>query len=254
MSIDRFSLQGQVALVTGGKRGIGKAIALAFAEAGADVAICSRGIEDGELRGVAEDIQKLGRRSLAVQADISSRADVDNMVQKVIDEFARIDILVNNAGHYLRVPLLEVSEEDFDRIINTHLKGYHYCCQVVGKKMVARKKGNIINIASTLAHNPRPMVGAYAMAKAAVLAMNRVLAMELGSHNIRVNTISPSMIRTKIHEGWRTEEDFEKAVTQIPLGRLSRPDEIAGVAVFLASDAASFISGQDIVVDGARFG
>ncbi|MBI2287815.1 MAG: SDR family oxidoreductase, partial [Chloroflexi bacterium] len=184
MSVAKFSLQGKVALVTGGKSGIGRAIALGMAEAGADVAICSRVLEDGELTGVAEEIQRLGRRSLAARADISRRADVNNLVQAVINEFGSIDILVNNAGNYLRKPFLETSEEDWDSIINTHLKGYYYCCQAVGKIMVTRKKGNIINIASTLAHDPRPMVSAYAAAKSGILAMTRVMAMELAPYNI----------------------------------------------------------------------
>jgi len=129
MSISGFSLEGKVSIVTGGKRGIGKAIALAFAEAGADVVVCSRRIEDGGLLAVADQIQRLGRRSLAIQADISKKTDIENLVQKVIDEFGGIDILVNNAAVILRKPLLEHSEADWDMVINTDLKGYYLCSQ-----------------------------------------------------------------------------------------------------------------------------
>ena len=253
MGIAEFSLQGKVAIVTGGKRGIGRAIALALAEAGADVAVCSRGLEGGELRDVAGEIEKLGRRSLAVQADITCKSDVDNLVQRVVDEFGHIDILVNNAGNYIRAPLLETREDDWDAIIDTHLKGYLFCCQAVGNKMVAQKKGSIVNIASALTVRPAPGRGAYSIAKAGVIMLTRVLALELGSHNIRVNAISPGMTRTKLVESWFSEEAFKQIETEIPLGRLARPEDITGAAVFLASDASSYVTGQTIVVDGGRF-
>ena len=133
MGIAEFGLQGKIAIVTGGKSGIGRAIALALAEAGADVAVCGRVLEDGELQAVADEIKRLGRRSLAVRADISRRTDVDNLVQRVISEFDGIDILVNNAGNYFMASLLETPEDDWDRIIDTHLKGYYFCCQAAGK-------------------------------------------------------------------------------------------------------------------------
>ncbi|MDZ4231088.1 MAG: SDR family oxidoreductase, partial [Dehalococcoidales bacterium] len=208
MSIVDFSLAGRVALVTGGKSGIGRAISLAMAEAGADVAICSRTLADGELVGVADEIRGKGRRALAVRANISSSTDVADLVAAVMKEFGRIDIMVNNAGNYLRIPLLEMSEEDWDSIINTHLKGCYFCCQAAGKIMVAQKKGNIINIASTLGHDPRPMVGAYAAAKSGILAMTRVLAMELAPYNVRVNAISPSLVKTRLTERVRNDDDF----------------------------------------------
>ncbi|MBA7655931.1 3-oxoacyl-[acyl-carrier-protein] reductase FabG [subsurface metagenome] len=148
MSIPSFSLEGKVAIVTGGRRGIGKAIALAFAEAGADVAVCDLVVEDGELEAVAEEIRRLGRRSLAVQADITRKTDVDNLVKGVAEGLGAIDILVNNAAIISWVPLLETPEDDWDRIIDTDLKGYYLCSQAVGKGMVERKKGNIISIAS----------------------------------------------------------------------------------------------------------
>ena len=251
MGINRFSLEGKVAIVTGGKRGIGRAIALAFAEAGADVVVCSRAIEDGELEVVAEEIQKLGRRSLAVQADISRKADVDNLVQKTIDEFDGIDILVNNAAVYKQAPLLELREEDWDETIDIDLKGYYFCCQAVGKRMVERKKGNIINIASVSAVKAEKEDGAYSIAKTGVVMLTRVLALELASYNIRVNAIAPGWVKTIMTEPWLNDLNFLRRVeAETPLGRIAEPDEMSGAALFLASNASSYITGQTIIVDG----
>lgn len=246
------SLRGKVAIVTGGSRGIGQAIALALAEAGADVAVCSRELESGELASVANQIENLGRRSLAVRADISSKPDVESLVQAVADKFGHIDILVNNAGNYLRAPLLEISEADWNAIMDTHLKGYMFCCQAVGNRMVAQKRGSIINIASALTVRPAAGRGAYSIAKAGVVMLTRILALELGSQNVRVNTISPGMTRTKLIESWFSEEAFRQIETEIPLGRLAIPEDITGAAVFLASDSSAYITGQTIVADGGR--
>ena len=252
MGIPSFSLEGKVAIVTGGKRGIGKAIALAFAEAGADVAVCSRVIKDGELQAVANEIQGLGRRSLAVQADITRKTDVDNLVQRVVDEFTAIDILVNNAGiYFVDPPLLDVPEGDWDKIINVNLKGHYLCSQAVGKRMVDRKAGNIINIASELAIKPSSEAGVYCIAKAGVVMLTRVLAKELASYNIRVNAIAPGAARTKILEYLLSDpEALKQCEAQIPLGRIAEPGDIIGTALFLASEASSYITGHTILVDG----
>jgi len=252
MGIPSFSLEGKVAIVTGGKRGIGKAIALAFAEAGADVAVCSRVIKDGELQAVANEIQGLGRRSLAVQADITRKTDVDNLVQRVVDEFTAIDILVNNAGiYFVDPPLLDVPEGDWDKIINVNLKGHYLCSQAVGKRMVDRKAGNIINIASELAIKPISEAGVYCIAKAGVVMLTRVLAKELASYNIRVNAIAPGAARTKILEYLLSDpEALKQCEAQIPLGRIAEPGDIIGTALFLASEASSYITGHTILVDG----
>tara|TARA_Y100000294_G_scaffold163858_1_gene170120 strand:- start:910 stop:1680 length:771 start_codon:yes stop_codon:yes gene_type:complete len=252
MGIPSFSLEGKVAIVTGGKRGIGKAIALAFAEAGADVAVCSRVIKDGELQAVANEIQGLGRRSLAVQADITRKTDVDNLVQRVVDEFTAIDILVNNAGiYFVDPPLLDVPEGDWDKIINVNLKGHYLCSQAVGKRMVDRKAGNIINIASELAIKPSSEAGVYCIAKAGVVMLTRVLAKELASYNIRVNAIAPGAARTKMLEYLLSDsEALKQYEAQIPLGRIAEPGDIIGTALFLASEASSYITGHTILVDG----
>ena len=251
MGVSTLPLQGKVAIVTGSRRGIGKSIALALAEAGADIAVCDRVIEDGELKAVAEEIQQLGRRSLAVQADITQKAEVARLAQRVMDEFGVIDILVNNAAMNVMAPLLELREDGWDRVIDTDLKGYYLCCQAVGKRMVDQKRGNIINIASTAAIKAAPQMGAYCIAKAGVVMLTRVLALELAKYNIRVNAIAPYMVKTKFSQPlWSDPETLKQLESEIPLGRLAEPGDIVGSALFLASDASSYITGHTIIVDG----
>ena len=246
-----FHLPGKVAVVTGGRRGIGKAIALALAEAGADIATCDRVIDNGELETVAEEVRRLGRRSLAVQADITNKADVDNFVQKVTSEFGTIDILVNNVAMNIRATLLELREDGWDKVINTDLKGYYLCSQAVGQKMVAQKGGNIINIASVAAMKAEPGMGAYCIAKAGVVMLTRVLALELAPYNIRVNAIAPYIVKTKFSQPLWSEPEAQKQIeSEIPLGRLAEPSDIVGSVLFLASDASAYITGHTLVVDG----
>jgi len=251
MGMSSFSLPGKVVIITGGRRGIGKAIALAMAEAGADIAICDRVIEDGELNAVAEEVKRLGRRSLAVQADITHKADVDALVQRVMDEFGAVDILVNNVAMNIRALLLELSEDGWDRVIDTDLKGYYLCSQAVGKRMVDQKQGNIINIASIAAIKAAPEMGAYCIAKAGVVMLTRVLAVELAKYNIRVNAIAPYMVKTKFSQPlWSDPGTLKELESEIPLGRLAETSDIIGAVLFLASDASSYITGHTIIVDG----
>jgi len=254
MSKPNFSLEGKVAIVTGAKRGIGKEIALTFAEAGADVAVCTRVVEDGRLDVVAKEIQKLGRRSLAIQVDISQKADVDKMVQKVMNELGVIDILVNNAAIIIRAKLLEHCEDDWDKIMNTDLKGYYLCSRAVAQRMVEiGKGGNIINVASLSGMKASPNQAAYCIAKAGVVMLTRVLAMELASDKIRVNDIAPGAVKTELNESlWKDPKTLEwmEEEAGIPLGYAAQPSDIAGAALFLASDASSYITGTTIVVDG----
>lgn len=258
MSIPTFSLKGKTAIVTGAKYAIGRAIALAFAEAGADVAVCTRVFKDAahDLGAVAEEIQRLGRRSLAVQTDICKKTDVDNMVQRVMNEFGRIDILVNNASvMVVKESALDHSEDDWDRVIDTDLKGYYLCCQAVGKKMIERKAGTIINMASTSGMRPPhppptapiglPMGTApYSIAKAGGIMLTKILAKELASYNIRVNCIAPGPVKTEMTPPNLLQE------WRMPLGRWAEPSDFVGPALFLASDASSYITGHTIIVDG----
>lgn len=247
----KFSLEGKVALVTGGKKGLGKAMALGFAEAGADVAVCSRGIAGGELEAVAKEIRQLGRRSLAIQADVASKSDVERMVDKVVTEFGTIDILVNNAGQYIEKPTMELSEKNWDDVHATHLKGSLFCAQAVGKVMVKQKRGNIINVSSVVGIRPLPSPGGYDVAKAGLIMFTASLAIELAPHNIRVNAIAPGFMRTtqnvRIYGNPDVLKRYESAIA---LGRMGAPEEIATTAIFLASDASSYMTGSTIIIDG----
>ena len=251
METFNLSLEGKVAAVTGGKRGIGRAIALTFAEAGADVAVCSRVVSGGELDAVAGEIKKRGRRSLAVKADVSGKADVANLVQKVEAELGDIDILVNNAGVLTISPLVNLPENEWDRVFDTNLKGCYLCCQAVAKGMIKRKKGNIINIASPDGFNPIPYQVAYNCSKAGVSMLTSILAFELARYNIRVNAVAPGWTRTKMTEYLElSPSDKAAALADIAMGRIAEPQEIANVALFLASDLASYATGATWRVDG----
>ncbi len=252
MSIPSFSLEGKVAIVTGGKGEIGKAIALAFAEAGADVAVCTRVVEGGELAAVAEEIQRLGRRSLAVQTDVTRKSEVDNLVKRVMDELGAIDILVNNAGIRSGVrSVLETTEDEWHKIFDVNLKGCFLCSQAAAKTMIEQKRGNIINITSVAGLRGFAGRGAYNMTKAGMIMLTRNLARDLGRHNIRVNAIAPATVKTEMSRHiWGVPQTLKKAEASYPLGRLAEVSDIVGPALFLASDASSYISGHTISVDG----
>jgi NAD(P)-dependent dehydrogenase (short-subunit alcohol dehydrogenase family) len=251
MGIPNFSLLGEVAIVTGGKRGIGREIALALAGAGADVAVCTRVVEDGGLEAVVEEIKKLGRRSLGIQADTSRKADVDRMVQRVMDQFGHIDILVNNAGALIKAGFLEMSEDVWDKHMEVNLKGYYLFSQAVAKRMVERRKGCIINIASDLAFKAAPGMSAYCVSKAGIVMLTRALAQELGPYGIRVNAIAPGMIRTELSRPNWSDPAFLKFMETItPLGRIGELSEIVGPALLLASSASSYISGSTVLING----
>jgi NAD(P)-dependent dehydrogenase (short-subunit alcohol dehydrogenase family) len=253
MSVPNLSLAGEVAIITGGRRGIGEAIALAFAQAGADVAVCDIVTDDGQLMSVAEKIHKMGRRSLAIQADTSKRSDVEKMVERVLQEFGTIDILLNNAGTAAPGPLLELPDEAWDRVMNVNLKGYYLCAQTVGKRMVERKKGVIICIASQFAFKAAPGMGVYCVSKAGVVMLARVLARELGSDGIRVNAIAPGLVKTDLSRNdWMNPDIRTQREAATPLRRLAETGDLVGTALFLASDASAYVTGHTIVVDGGE--
>ena len=265
MSIPSFSLEGKVAIVTGAKSAIGKAIALAYAEAGADVAMCNRRLEVapskdpnrtyGSLPDVAEEIRKIGRRSLAMRCDISVKADVDNFVQKVAEEFGTIDILVNNAAIPMRVDFLDLTEEQWDRCFDVDMKGIFLMSQAVCKIMVAqKKKGSIINISAISGVMSNPYVTAYCAAKAAVIHWTKSVAVEMGHAGIRFNVISASHTWSPMIEGQLLQEErLKNIIATHPLGWISEPKDLVGTALFLASDECSgWITGHNMIVDGGR--
>ncbi|MBI4285178.1 MAG: SDR family oxidoreductase [Chloroflexi bacterium] len=246
------SLRDKKVVVTGARSGIGRAIALAFAGAGADVAIGYKRAADSKVDEVTRKIRDLGRRALAVQVDISKRADVEDLVNRVEREFGRIDVMVNNAAVFLLGGLLEFSQEDWDTTIGTILTGCYLCCQTVGKKMVAQGGGgNIINIVSRWAMSPSPEASAYCIAKVGVITLTNVLAQELAKYKIRVNAIAPGNTRTDMIAYIVNDPVLLKQEeARIPLGRIAEPEDIADTALFLASDASRHITGSVITVAG----
>ena len=249
MGLSAFSLGGKVAIITGGGTGIGRSTALLFAEAGADVVVGGRTLV--VLEKVAEEVRTLGKRSLAMPVDITKKADIDSLVQKVMGEFGAIDILVNNAGQFLGEQLIDTPEKHWDQIMDIDLKGHYLCSQTVAKIMMKQKSGKIINVASDLGIRVSQTGGAYCIAKAGVFMLTKVLAKELAPYNIRVNTILPGLIRTPMSEGtWTNPERLKWWENATLLGRIGEPDEIANAALFLASDASSYITGHTIFVEG----
>ena len=251
MSNPNSSLSGEVAIVTGARRGIGKTIALAFAGAGADVAVCDLVADDGQLEAVAAEIEKLGRRSMAIQVDTTRRAEVETMAQHVVDRLGPIGILMNNAGILIRSSILDLAEEDWDRLMTVDLKSYYLCAQAVGRRMVEEKRGRIINTASQFAFRVVPGMGPYAIAKAGVVMLTRALAQELGSRGIRVNAIAPGMVKTDFSkDAWINPDYVKQYSAQMPLGRMGETTDLVGAALFLASDASAYVTGHTIVIDG----
>ena len=247
--MEGFSLEGKVALVTGGGRGLGRGIALALAEAGADVAIASRTRSD--LEAVAGEIEAKGRRARVVVGDVSAPREAHRLVEEAADWRGRLDVLVNAAGVNKRIPSLEVREEDWDWILGVNLKGTFFVCQAAGEVMVNQGKGSIINIASLLSAVGIPTLAPYAASKTGVVGLTRVLAAEWGPHGVRVNAIAPGYFRTKMTEGLFSDPKWvERLKRQVPLSREGFPEDLGGAAVFLASEASRYITGQVIYVDG----
>jgi NAD(P)-dependent dehydrogenase (short-subunit alcohol dehydrogenase family) len=250
MSLPNLSLKDKVAIITGSSKGIGREIALVFAEAGADVVVSSRGL-DSSLEEVADEIRQLGRHPVVVAADIRKKPDVDKLVQTAVDKFGVIDILVNNAGVLFTAPFIEHSEEDWDQVMDTNLKGIYLCSQTVGRKMIEQQRGNIINLASMRGISASQDRAAYCVSKAGVIMLTRVMALEFARFNIRVNAIAPGWIKTKINEFlWSDLNARQQIEAEIPLGYLAEPRDLMGTALFLASEASQYITGQTIVVDG----
>ncbi len=244
-------LKNQVALITGASSGIGYATALAMAREGARVGVNYHKSKAGAEQAV-EEIRNAGGEAEAIQADVTSPADIRAMVDAVRKRWGRIDILVNNAGDLLaRRMLSEVTEEYWDRIMDLNLKSIFFCVKAVWEEMAARKSGNIINMTSIAGRNGGgPGSGVYATAKGAMITYTKSLAKELAPHGVRVNGIAPGVIATPYHERYSPPEIFQKFVATIPLGRAGTAEEVASVVVFLASPAASYIVGETIEVNG----
>ena len=246
---DMFELKGRVALITGGARGIGKACAAALAEMGADVALLD--IHKENLATAVADMEALGVRAISSLCDVTVASEVEDAFSKAVAALGRLDILVNSAGITIWAKAEEMTEEQWDRVIGLDLKGTFLCCQQAARTMIPQKSGSIINIASMsgqIVNIPQCQV-AYNAAKAGVMQLTRSLAVEWAPHNIRVNSLSPGYTATEMtmtvpeyHAGWEA---------LIPMRRMARTDELVGAIVYLASDASTYTTGHDLVIDGA---
>ncbi|AVQ99013.1 beta-ketoacyl-ACP reductase [Oceanobacillus iheyensis] len=241
-------LQGKNALVTGASRGIGREIALELARQGANVAVNFSGNE-AKAQEVVEEIKAIGRNAIKVQADVANETGVKEMVKEVIGEFGTLDILVNNAGVTRDNLLMRMKEEEFDQVINTNLKGVFICTKAVTRQMMKQKSGQIINVSSIVGVSGNPGQANYVAAKAGVIGLTKTTAKELASRNIRVNAVAPGFISTDMTDAL-TEEQQAGMLDMIPLGKLGKPEEVAKVVRFLASEDASYITGQTIHIDG----
>lgn len=242
-------LHGQVALVTASSKGIGKACALALAEAGANIILGLRQVSAA--KGLVTQIQKMGCDVLPVQMDVTKMDEITSGVQTGFKYFKRIDILVNNAGIGAPNPAERVNEKDFDDTLNVNLKGTFFTSQAVGKIMIKQKRGRIINMCSQAGFVALPTESVYCMTKAAIAHLTKCLALEWAPYNITVNAVAPTFIKTPGTRKWLDDEAFRDSVLKrIPLGRVGKPEEVAAPVVFLASPAASLITGETIMVDG----
>ena len=272
MSLSSFSLKGKKALVVGARRNMGKGFALGLAEAGADVAVTDVNIKSGQLQTVADEIQQMGCKSLALKADISSQEEVKKLVDSVVQEFGTIDILMNVAVMYHSKSVVDLDEESWDKLTDVNLKGYWLMIQEVSPIMMKQKSGSIINLTSRggLKAHADKMMGNYAIVKSGIAMMTRQYCRYLGPYNVRVNAIAPSLVEWEEFPGQENlkkktdsqqkadrqvtdEEKFESWLTgpeNLPLGRVATFEEMANAAVFLASDASSYITGTILNVDG----
>jgi len=235
--------------VTGSGRGIGKSTALELAKEGAKVVVSD--IDIKECQNVCNEIKKIGSDAIAVKCDISKKSDVDAMIKKTMQKFQKIDILINNAGVVLMKPFVEMTEKDWDFVLDINLKGVFLCTNAVVKQMIKQKSGKIISVASTAGEVGFMNTSAYCASKAGIINLTRELALELSPHNINVNAIAPGVIATKMTEDMlKDKKTKEVLLASTPLGRVGQPEEIGKAAVFLASDDSNFITGHTLVVDG----
>ena len=249
MTYSPLELTGKVAVVVGGTSGIGRAIAHGLAQAGADIIPTSRRAE--QVDTTAREIEELGRRSLRVTSDVADRASLQIVLDQALEAFGKVDILVNSAGRTKRAPTIDFSDDDWNSIIDTNLTGTLRACQVFGRHMLERESGSIINIASLSTFVALHEVAAYSASKAAVGSLTKSLAVEWSSRGVRVNAIAPGVFRTALNQKLLDEtERGREFLLRTPMKRFGKVEELAGAAVFLASDAASFVTGEILAVDG----
>ncbi|MDD5010966.1 MAG: 2-dehydro-3-deoxy-D-gluconate 5-dehydrogenase KduD [Phycisphaerae bacterium] len=248
MILDKFKLDGKIAIVTGSSRGLGKAMAIGLAEAGADIALVGR----SDMKETQRQIEKLGRKCIAIKADLISKDCVDEIVDTTVKKLGGIDILVNNAGITRRAPCVEFSEKDWDDVMNVNIRTLFFLSQAVAKVFIKQGRGGkIINTASMLSFQGGILISSYTASKSAVAGLTRLMANELAKHNINVNAIAPGYMATDITAPLRKDPVRNKSILErIPAGRWGEPDDLKGMVVFLASEAASYLHGSIVSVDG----
>jgi NAD(P)-dependent dehydrogenase (short-subunit alcohol dehydrogenase family) len=244
----QFSLQGRVAIVTGATEGIGRGLAVGLAEAGADVVVCAR--REDALREIQGEIARTGRRGEACPLDVCRTADIERLRDFTLQRFGKVDILVNAAGFTVTKPAWETTEDEWDRMVDTGFKGLFFCCQIVGGAMRARGYGKIINLSSTFSRSIIKGRSVYGGIKAGVTHLTEALAMEWAPDGIRVNALAPTAVLTPSRASLLQGEVLERILARIPLGRLATPADLTGAAVYLASAASDFVTGQTLFVDG----
>jgi len=252
MILDQFNLAGKVAIVTGASRGLGAGMAIGLAEAGADLVVVA---SSARLQETVDKIKALGRRCLGIQADLIDTRVIPQIIDATLKEYGRIDILVNCAGIIRRAPAIEFSEKDWDDVIQINQKATFFLCQAAAREMVKQKKGKIINIASLLSFQGGIIVPSYTASKSAVAGLTKALANEWAPLGINVNAIAPGYMATEMTEALQKSAERAPAIlARIPAGRWGTPEDMKGLAVFLASDAAEYLQGQVIAVDGGWMG
>ncbi|WP_287155172.1 glucose 1-dehydrogenase [Candidatus Solincola tengchongensis] len=249
---EKFSLQDKVAIITGGSRGIGKAIAEGFAEMGAKVVLASRKAE--ALEEVRRGIQERGGEAHVIPTHMGDLEGIERLVQGTLDRYGTIDILVNNAAtNPVFCSTAEIEEAAWNKIMDVNVKGVFFLTQKVGKVLCDKGSGSVINISSEAGFCPTPFLGVYSISKAAVNMLTKVFAQEWGPKGVRVNAIAPGLVRTHFSQAlWGNEAILQTALASIPLGRIAEPEEIVGLAIYLASEASSYVTGQVFLVDGGR--
>lgn len=249
MDIPSLSLDGKVALVTGSTKGIGRGLLEGLARAGADVVVVSR--NQADCNRVAEEVRQYGRKALPLAADVTDLEAIENLVTKTIEYYGRIDILINNAGSAITKKAEDLTEADWDRVLNVDLKGVFFCAQAVGRQMIVQKGGKIINVASILGLVGDRQVLPYAVAKGGVIQMTKALALEWARYNIQVNALCPGYVITPMNEAdLRNEKIYNHVTQKIAQRRLGEIGDMVGAVVFMSSEAANYMTGQSIVIDG----
>ena len=248
--MELFNLKEKIAIVTGGNQGIGFAIAEGLAAAEATVVIANRRETEG--RQAAEKLRNKGFKAVSIPTDVANVASIENLVSETISNYQKIDILVNNAGVIIRKSPEEITEQDWNFIFDTNLKGMFFCCQAAGKDMIKRKKGKIINISSNVSRVAMPGRSIYSVSKGGVAQLTKVLALEWAKYGINVNALGPGPTLTDINQKYFEEnpEDLQARIDSMPLARMGKPMDHVGAAIFLASEASDFVTGENLLVDG----